>query len=105
YFANLADTRPCVTVFNVNTALRFLILRRVVVVIRHIAGAIFDEVILRIVTSGYTSAGRGQKIAPLLNRHVQINGFEETPRDEAFAEIGQYLIIRTLPLLDVKQNI
>ena len=84
--ANLAYAGPGITIFHVNMALRFRIFRRVVIVIRNIAGAIFDEVILRIVTGfGYASARRSQKIGLSVHRHIQIDGFEETFRDETAA--------------------
>src|SRR5216683_3266704 len=78
----------------------------VIVVIRITAAALPEEVVPRLVAGfGYASARRSQKIGTFGNGHVQIDGFKETPRDEAPAKVGKNFVIRALPLLYVKQNV
>src|SRR5688500_14902716 len=60
HFANLPDLRSSISVFHIDETLRFRTSCRVVVVIRNVAGAVLNEVIVRVVTCfPNTFAGRG----------------------------------------------
>ena len=65
YLADLANPRSRVSVFNVDARLRFDTLGSVVVVVGHVAGAVFNEVVVRIETAAFDAgARRCQKLVP-----------------------------------------
>src|SRR5687767_221740 len=106
HFANFPDLRLSIAIFHIDKTLRFSTRGCVVVVIGNVAGAVLDEVIVRVVTCfPNTFAGRGQEGWPFVYRHVQIDGFEKAPAGELAAQIRKDWIRRSLPLLNVKQNI
>src|SRR6266850_1198717 len=101
--ANLANTRSRIAVFNKDETLRFHSCRGVVIVIGNIAGPVFDEVIIRIVTGSRDAVSSLRKKRRLLCQgHVQINCLEEPAAREAAAQISEDRICRALPLLHVE---
>ncbi len=85
-FADLAYARSRITIFNINATFRLRALGGVIVVVRNIAGPVFDEVILRIVSRlGNALSRRRQKLRSLRRRHVEVNRFEKPAASEAVA--------------------
>src|SRR6185436_12989278 len=98
---DLANAWSRVAVFHIDETLGLGAGCGVVVVIRNIAGAVFDEVIVGIVTSlNHALSSCGKKSRLLGQRHIKINRFEESPCSKAPAQIRKNSIWRPLPLLD-----
>src|SRR5437867_10998995 len=92
-FAYLHYLRMSITILDINMCLRFGSLGCVVIVVRHITGSGFDEIVIRIKTgSSNCFSGRREKLLFLYGRHIQIDRFEEPALDEAFTKIAQYCI-------------
>ena len=69
-----------VTVFDVNARPGLSSFSRVVTVIGNIAGAIFDEVVLRRKARACDHrAGGVEKVRAFVHRHIKIDGFEQLP--------------------------
>src|SRR2546430_7854162 len=78
----------------------------VIAVIRHIAGAILNEVVIGIEAPTRDRSARGiKKIFSFVLRHVEIDRFEKATADKTPAQIAQHRIARMLPLLHMKNDI
>src|SRR5437870_11771846 len=98
--ANLANTRSRIAIFNIDETLWLRSCRSVVIVIGNIAGPVFDEVIIRIVTISHDAvSSRRKKIRLLCQGHVQVKCLEAPVAGEATAQIGKDSICRTLLLV------
>src|SRR5689334_22597649 len=95
-FADLAyftDPWVRVTIFYIDARPWFDAFRRVVAIIRNIAGPILNEIIFGRKSGAGDALARGQqKIFALVCGHVQIDGLEKAPVDESAAAIAQHRI-------------
>ncbi len=95
-----------VAVFDVDAGARLSALGGVVAVVRNIARAIFDEIVFRREPAARDHGSRSfEKAGALGDRHVEIDGLEQTPAHESPAQIAQHRIRRTLPLFQVKNDV
>src|SRR5712692_2761970 len=105
-FADLANLRMRVAVFDVDASARLSALSGVVAIIRNIARPIFDEVVFRREPAARDHCPRSfEKTRALVDLHVEVDGLEQTPTHESPAQIAEHSIGRTLPLFQVKDNI
>ena len=108
-FAHLADFTYAgmgVSVFNIDARPRLNTLSGVVTIVRNVAGAIFNEVILGCESGAFDDrASRSQKIFSFIERHIQIDGLEQSPVYKSVAEIAQHNVARMLPLLHMKNDV
>ena len=88
HFADLPNCRPRVSVFNIDARAWLDTIRSVIAVIRNIAGAVFDEVILRQEPRGLDHGKRGsEKLLSFGGRHVDVDGLEQPAIDKATARL------------------
>ena len=95
-----------IAILDVNARARLDAFSSVIAVIRHIAGAILDEVVLGIETPTRDRSASGiKKIFSFVLRHIEIDSFEKATADKTPTQIAQHRIARMLPLFHMKDDI
>src|SRR5436190_18565088 len=86
-FTDFADDWTGITVFDIDV--RFHAARSVIVIVRNIAGAIFDEIVLGREARTRNHGPRViEKIGAFVWRHIQIDRFEQTAIDKSKTEVS-----------------